>query len=138
MAAHVLAQSRVCPEKIALQILHSDHCDAWTYRELEAAVLGIAAGLLESGAQTGDLILMRLGNTVDYPLTYLGALAAGLVPVPTSAALTLPEVERIIAELSPTLIVRDTAVTCPETTNQIRLPQLTSHVRPTTSGLSHG
>ena len=67
---------------------------------------------------------MRLGNTVDYPLTYLGALAAGLVPVPTSAALTLPEVERIIAELSPTLIVRDTAVTCPETTNQIRLPQL--------------
>ena len=124
MAAHVLAQSRVCPDKIALQILHTDHSDAWTYRELEAAVLGIAAGLLESGAQPGDLILMRLGNTVDYPLTYLGALAAGLVPVPTSAALTLPEVERIIEELSPTLIVRDTAVTCPETSNQIHLPQL--------------
>ena len=34
---------------------------------------------------------MRLGNTVDYPLTYLGALAAGLVP--TSAALTLPAVQ---------------------------------------------
>lgn len=124
MAAHVLSQSHICPDKIALQILHSDHCEDWTYRDLEAAVLGIAAGLLENDAQIGDLILMRLGNTVDYPLTYLGALAAGLVPVPTSAALTLPEVERIIEELSPTLIVRDAAVTCPETSNQIRLPQL--------------
>ena len=39
MAAHVLSQSHICPDKIALQILHSDHCEDWTYRDLEAAVL---------------------------------------------------------------------------------------------------
>jgi len=124
MAAHVLSQSGVCPDKIALQILHSDHCEDWTYRELKSAVLGIAAGLLETGAKTGDLILMRLGNTVDYPLTYLGTLAAGLVPVPTSTALKLPEVNRIIEELSPTLIISDPAVISPETGNQIQVHQL--------------
>jgi acyl-coenzyme A synthetase/AMP-(fatty) acid ligase len=124
MAAHVLGQSQHQPEKIALQVLHSDHIEDWTYRDLEGAVLGIAAGLIASGAAIGDLILMRLGNTVDYPLAYLGALAAGLVPVPTSAALTVPEVTQIIAELSPKIILRDPDVACPPTDNQITLQDL--------------
>ncbi len=50
---------------------------------------------------------MRLGNTVDFPLAYLGALAAGLVPVPTAAALTAREVAPMIAALDPALILHD-------------------------------
>ena len=124
MAAHVLGHSVKTPNKIALQVLHSDHSENWSYSDLENAVRGIATGLSNAGANAGDLILMRLGNTVDYPLAYLGALAAGLVPIPTSAALTQPEVARIIDELSPKLILRDPDVACPPSTNQIELSHL--------------
>ena len=35
--------------------------------------------LLNAGLAAGDIILMRLGNTVEFPIAYLGAIAAGLV-----------------------------------------------------------
>ena len=41
-------------------------------------------------------MLMRLGNSVDFPVAYLGAIAAGLVPVPTSAELTFAAILRAI------------------------------------------
>jgi acyl-coenzyme A synthetase/AMP-(fatty) acid ligase len=50
---------------------------------------------------------MRLGNTVDFPIAYLGALAAGLVPVPTSPMLTAPEVATILADLAPAAVLHD-------------------------------
>ena len=90
MAAHVLARGALTPDKIALSVLGGDNL---TYGALRAAVLGTATGLLQAGAVVGDRVLMRLGNTVDFPLAYLGALAAGLVPVPTASALTAREVE---------------------------------------------
>lgn len=124
MAAHVLSHCDMTPEKTALQVLHPTHPENWTYGDLKAAVLGIATGLQHAGAKAGDLILMRLGNTVDYPLAYLGALAAGMVPVPTSAALTRPEVTQIVDELLPTLILRDPEVACPKTDNQINVADL--------------
>jgi acyl-coenzyme A synthetase/AMP-(fatty) acid ligase len=56
---------------------------------------------------------MRLDNTVEFPITYLAALAVDLVPVPTSAQLTAPEVGKLIDQLEPALIVHDPAVPCP-------------------------
>lgn len=78
-----------------------------SYAALQAAVLGTAGGFQAAGFQPGDVILMRLGNTLDFPIAYLGALAAGLVPVPTSPSLTAPEVARIMAELTPRLVLHD-------------------------------
>jgi len=60
-------------------------------------------------------VLMRLGNGVDFPIAYLGAIAAGLVPVPTSSQLTEREVTGIIATLAPAAILRDAGVACPDT-----------------------
>ncbi len=110
MAAHVLQHSDRLAAKTALRLV-AEHPDAnlpaLTYAELKAAVLGTGTGLLDAGLRPGDTVLMRLGNTPDFPIAYLAALAVGLVPVPTSAALTEPEVARIVAELSPHLTLRD-------------------------------
>jgi acyl-CoA synthetase (AMP-forming)/AMP-acid ligase II len=38
---------------------------------------------------------MRLGNSVEFPVAYLAAIAADIIPVPISAFLTEPEVARI-------------------------------------------
>ncbi len=114
MAAHVLSRADQTPDKIALQILDAQDSEDWTFREIRQAVLGTAAGLLARGCVPGDRVLMRLGNTVDFPLAYLGALAAGLVPVPTSSSLTQGEVAPMIDTLHPALILRGDGVACPE------------------------
>ena len=114
LAAHVLAAGQRSPEKIALSILSEKTREDWSYGALIAAVLGTATGMLARGLVPGDRVLLRLGNTTDFPLAYLGALAAGLVPVPTAAALTEPEVAKIIAQVRPRLIPRDPAVPCPD------------------------
>jgi len=121
MAAHVLGRADAQPEKPALVVPGQEH---WTYGALKSAVLGTAAGLLDLGAVPGDRVLMRLGNTVDFPLAYLGALAAGLVPVPTAAGLTAGEVAPMIVALTPRLILHDPLVACPPDPCCVPLAQL--------------
>jgi acyl-coenzyme A synthetase/AMP-(fatty) acid ligase len=67
---------------------------------------------------------MRLGNTPDFPIAYLGAIAAGLVPVPTAAALTAPEVGKIIAALEPSAILCDPSIACPAYERTVTLDAL--------------
>ncbi|TDK44997.1 class I adenylate-forming enzyme family protein [Antarcticimicrobium luteum] len=112
LAAFVLRQAGKTPDKPALSILRPQGPDDWTYAELERAVRGTGTGLLRAGLQPGQIVLMRLGNTVEFPIAYLGAIAAGLVPVPTSSQLTEPETAKIIAELKPAAILRDPAIAC--------------------------
>ena len=126
LAAHVLALADKVPDKVALSLLTSDARIDWPYADIQAAVRGIATGLLQKGFAPGDILLMRLGNTVDFPLCYLGALAAGMVPVPTSAALTEGEVTKIITDLRPRAILHDPDVTCPTFETMIGVPELQS------------
>ena len=116
LAAHVLAHAAGAPDRVALCVISDGGVETWSYGQLEAAVRGTGAGLLAAGFTPGDIVLMRLGNTVDFPLAYLGAIAVGLVPVPTSSQLTAPEVAKMVAQLSPRAILRDPSVACPEDT----------------------
>ncbi len=105
LAQYVLAAGAKTPDKTALEVYHSvNDVDHWRYRDLNAAVRTTAGGLRALGLQTGDRILLRIGNTADFPILFLGAIAMGAVPVPTSAMLTEPEVRHIIAELEPALV----------------------------------
>lgn len=112
MAAHVLTHADDLPDKIALAVL-GDTVETWTYADLKAAVLGTATGLLSEGCTPGDIILMRLGNTVEFPIAYLACIAAGLIPVPTSSQLTEADVTKMVAELNPAAILHDPGVPCP-------------------------
>jgi acyl-coenzyme A synthetase/AMP-(fatty) acid ligase len=114
MAAHVLAGADAHPEKLALAVLHPDRRDDWSYARVKGAVLGLASSFLNLGLAPGDRVLLRLGNTPDYPLAYLAAIACDLVPVPTSAQLTQSETAKIIAEIAPALILHDPQVACPD------------------------
>jgi acyl-coenzyme A synthetase/AMP-(fatty) acid ligase len=114
-AAHVLGRAGELPDKVALEVLGPASSERWTYARLDAAVRGTGTGLLRAGLAPGDIVLMRLGNTVEFPIAYLGAMAAGLVPVPTSTQLTEVEVAKMIDTLSPAAILRAEGVACPET-----------------------
>jgi len=83
------------PDKTALIVVtdvdRPDLAERWTYRDLDRAVRSVAAGLLAEGFVAGDRVMLRLPNTSDYALLFLGAIAAGLVPIPISSQLTEPE-----------------------------------------------
>ncbi len=114
LAEYVLTAGGAPDAALALSVLDPAGRDDWSYGRLRQAVRGTAAGLLGRGLVPGDVVLMRLGNRPDFPIAYLGALAAGLVPVPTAAALTASEVAKIIDSLAPRAILRDPEVPCPE------------------------
>lgn len=117
MAAHALRHADRLNTKTALIVLDPDGPDMWTYGRLKQAVLGTATGLLNSGLAPGERLLMRLGNTVDFPIVYLAAIAVGIIPVPTSSQLTVPEVGKIHDELNPGGVVAATGVALPEHPN---------------------
>lgn len=105
MAGYVLRHAAQMPDKVALSILGAQGAQDWTYAEIDAATRGIAAGLRARGYLPGARIVLRLGNRPEYPLAYLGAIAAGMVPVPTSPQLTTPEVRAILDALTPAAVI---------------------------------
>lgn len=113
LAAYVLGRAKELGGKTALVVGGADGAETWSYARLEAAVRGAAHGLLSQGLEPGDRLLMRLGNSVDFPICYLAALAADLIPVPTSPQLTAPEVSGIADDIAPRLIVAEDGLALP-------------------------
>lgn len=114
LAAHVLAVGQATPDKLALAVVSPTRADRWSYGGLTAAVRGTATGLLARGLRPGDRVLLRIGNEPAFPIAYLGCIAAGLVPVPTSAMLTAREVGKIAAEITHALTIAGPGIALPE------------------------
>ncbi|MCC9001971.1 MAG: AMP-binding protein, partial [Candidatus Competibacter sp.] len=95
--------ARATPEKVALIVVSDAHAsvdraERWTYSQLSDAVKRVAAGLRGLGLATGDRLMIRMGNTSDYALLFFGAIAAGCVPLPSSAQLTEEEADFLLAD----------------------------------------
>jgi acyl-coenzyme A synthetase/AMP-(fatty) acid ligase len=105
LAAYALSRAETRADRIALAVVGLAGAERWSYARLRAAVLGTAAGLRAAGIGEGDRVLLRLGNTVEFPVAFLGAIAAGIVPVPTSSQLTPREITAIAREVSPAAVL---------------------------------
>ncbi len=70
-----------------------------TYFALSKDSQRFASQLTALGIKQGDAVMLMLPNAVEFPVACLGAMLAGMVPVPVSIGLS-PEHLRIIAELS--------------------------------------
>ncbi|MDR0809646.1 MAG: AMP-binding protein [Gemmobacter sp.] len=116
LAAHVLARGAATPDRVAMQILRPTGAERWSFARLIAAVRGAGSGMAALGLEPGDRVLLRLGNSPEFPVAFLGAIAAGFVPVPTSAQLTGPEITALAARLRPRLIVAGEGIALPEST----------------------
>lgn len=113
LAAHVLRHAPAQPDKVALEIVTPARAERWSYARLEAAVLGLA-GVLADRCAPGSRVLLRLGNTADFPIAYLAAIAADLVPVPTSSQLTEAEITASAATLCPSLVLAGDGIALPQ------------------------
>jgi acyl-coenzyme A synthetase/AMP-(fatty) acid ligase len=84
------------PDAIALKIIsntpQTSLPDCWTYSDLDLAIRSIANGLLNKGLHPGDFLPLRLRSDTPFALTFFGAIAAGIIPIPLSPGLTANEV----------------------------------------------
>jgi acyl-CoA synthetase (AMP-forming)/AMP-acid ligase II len=67
-----------------------------SFRELDASCDGCARGLLRSGLQPGDRIGILSFNRVEFVVALLGAMRAGVVPVPINVKLSADTVAYIL------------------------------------------
>ncbi|APX90901.1 benzoate--CoA ligase [Brevirhabdus pacifica] len=130
MAAYVLAHADDMPARLALSVLAPDGgSEDWNYDDLRRAVLGTAGALLARGFQAGDRVLLRLGNTVDFPICYLAALSVDIVPVPVSSQLTAAELAPILDEIAPVAILADSRLALPPTDGPVLTEEMLREMR---------
>jgi acyl-coenzyme A synthetase/AMP-(fatty) acid ligase len=101
LARHALFASQ--PEdKVALTVLGAGGVphDRWSYGQLREAVIRTAGALRAAGLRPGERVMLRMGNSADFPIVFLGAVAAGGVATPTSAQLTPAEAAFIAADVA--------------------------------------
>lgn len=117
MATHTFAPAARDPGRVALEVLAGpgEVADRWTHGALREAVMRTAGGLAARGLGRGDRVLLRLGNSADFPILFFAANALGAVPVPTSAMLGPDEVAGILADLEPALICLGPGLALPPT-----------------------
>lgn len=65
--------------------------EKYTFGELAALTNRLANSLQGLGLKPGDRVLLRLGNVPEFQQSFIGAVKAGLIPIPTSPALRADE-----------------------------------------------
>jgi acyl-coenzyme A synthetase/AMP-(fatty) acid ligase len=105
------------PDKTALVVCDDPQRPAeaarWSYGEIEDLVLRMGRGLASRGLAPGERVFIRMGNSVDYALVFFAANAAGLVPIPSSPMLSVPEAHAMVADCRPAAVVSDGTLELP-------------------------
>jgi benzoate-CoA ligase len=80
------------------KIAYHDVNGSYTYGELAERVNRCASALTGLGLEMEQRVLLCLHDTIDFPVAFLGAIKAGVVPVAVSAILTAHEYEHMLAD----------------------------------------
>lgn len=78
-----------------------------TFAELALKTNLFAQVLRDLGVKVGDRVLIRLPNSLDYPIAFLGAMKMGAISVPTSTLLTAEEVAYLAKDSGAAVLVTD-------------------------------
>ncbi len=83
-AAHLLGANAARQDKAAF----IDDSGAMTYGELDDRIRRFAAALRERGVKREERVLILMQDGADWPVAFLGAMLAGVVPVAVNTLLT--------------------------------------------------
>lgn len=78
-----------------------------SFAELAHKTSQFAQVLRNLGVKAGDRVLIRLPNSLDYPIAFLGAMKMGAISVPTSTLLTAEEVAYLAKDSGAKVLVTD-------------------------------
>jgi len=100
-ARHILSLNAGRKERLAYR---DDHHDL-SYGELDERVRRFAAGLQHQGLQPEQRILLVMQDTIDLPVAFLGALFAGVVPVPVNTLLPADNLAYMLTHSDAKLVI---------------------------------
>ncbi|MBV9891605.1 MAG: benzoate-CoA ligase family protein [Rhizobacter sp.] len=92
-ARHLLDANRGRSARIA----YIDDRGALTYGELDERARRLAAALLALGVRREERVLLLMHDVVEWPIAFLGALYAGVVPVAVNTLLTVDDYAFMLA-----------------------------------------
>ena len=83
-AQHLIEFNAPRPAKIA----YIDDAESVSYAELAERIRRLAAALLDAGVRREERVLLLMHDCCDWPVSFLGAMYAGIVPVAVNTLLT--------------------------------------------------
>ncbi|MDO8776405.1 MAG: benzoate-CoA ligase family protein [Burkholderiaceae bacterium] len=86
-AQHLIARNLTRPTKTA----YIDDQGSLSYGELAERIRRLAAALLASGVRREERVLLLMHDCSDWPVSFLGAMYAGIVPVAVNTLLTVDD-----------------------------------------------
>ncbi len=106
-ALFAAGRQRATADTPVIEFVGDDAGDAVSVDDLAERVAGAADALLGSGLRAGDRVLVQADKSVNVLVTYLACVHAGLVFLPLNSAYTDSEVQWIVDDASPAVVVRD-------------------------------
>jgi len=103
-AADALLAPNLVDERAARIAVIDDTC-GYSYGDLNERVNRFANLLRARDVSSGQRVLLCLDDSVDFPVCFLGALRAGVIPVPLNTLLTAKDYAYIVADSEATGIV---------------------------------
>ena len=89
----------------AEKIAYIDRRGSWSYGQLAARVESFGHALRSLGIRPEERILLCLLDTIDWPTAFLGAIKAGVVPVPVNTLMTENDYRFMLADSRARLLV---------------------------------
>ncbi|MDB5884651.1 MAG: benzoate-CoA ligase, partial [Polaromonas sp.] len=92
-AQHLIECNTSRPAKTA----YIDDVESVSYGELAERIRRLAAGLLAAGVRREERVLLLMHDCSDWPVSFLGAMYAGIVPVAVNTLLTADDYAFMLA-----------------------------------------
>jgi benzoate-CoA ligase len=96
-AAHDLIERNLAAGRGA-KVAYIDDAGATTYAQLAEHVDRFASGLSALGLDMEHRVMIAMLDTIDWPVAFLGAIKAGIVPVAVNTLLTTKEYEFMLSD----------------------------------------
>jgi benzoate-CoA ligase len=96
-AAYDLIERNLASGRSA-KIAYIDDAGHYTFGQLADRVNRFGSGLRALGLEMEQRVLLALTDTIDFPTAFLGAIRAGIVPVPVNTLLTAKEFEYMLSD----------------------------------------